>query len=110
MTWPGSEEAIVDSAKVRDYLLSREHPSGRFKAAFFETLGYSRAAWPRLHSDLLDLWRGGAAIEGHATRFGRKYEVRGTLAGPSGRRAVVVTVWVILAGDNVPRFVTAFPG
>jgi hypothetical protein len=32
---PNSERAIVDEAKVRDYLLSPSHPVGRFKAAFF---------------------------------------------------------------------------
>jgi hypothetical protein len=36
------------------------------------------------------------AVEGQSSQFGRKYEVRGTLQGPSGRRAEVVTVWVIL--------------
>jgi hypothetical protein len=29
MTLPGSEHAVVDVAKVRDYLLSHEHPVGR---------------------------------------------------------------------------------
>ena len=48
--------------------------------------------------------------EGQSSQFGRKYEVRGTIRGPSGRGAEVVTVWVILAGDDVPRLVTAFPG
>ena len=27
---------------MRDYLLSREHPTGRAKARFFESLGYTR--------------------------------------------------------------------
>ncbi len=110
MTLPGSEHAVVDAAKVRDYLLSHEHPVGRFKAVFFEGLGYSRAGWPRLQRDLLDLGRTGAVAEGQSSEFGRKYEVRGTILGPSGRGAEVVTVWVVLVGDDVPRLVTAFPG
>lgn len=40
----------------------------------------------------------------------QKYEVHGTLKGPSGRRADLVTVWIILKGDTDPQFVTAFPG
>ena len=110
MKLPGSERALVDAVKVRDYLLSHEHPVGRFKAVFFETLGYSRAGWFRLQRDLLDLSRKGTAAESQSSQFGRKYEVRGTIQGPSGRSAEVVTVWVILVGDDVPRFVTAFPG
>jgi hypothetical protein len=77
---------------------------------FFETLGYSRSAWPRLQRDLPDLLQTGTVTEGQTTQFGRKYEVRGIVQGPYGRGAEVVTVWVILVGDDAPRFVTAFPG
>ena len=101
---------MVDPAKVRDYLLSHEHPIGRFKAIFFESLGYKQADWPRLQSDLLDLCRSRDAIEGQHSEFGRKYEVGGSLKGPSGRQAQVVSVWVVLVGEQFPRFVTAYPG
>jgi hypothetical protein len=43
MSLPNADRAIVDPAKVRDYLLS--HPVGRFKAAFFLSLGYSQDRW-----------------------------------------------------------------
>jgi hypothetical protein len=36
---PGGERAIIDPEKLRDYVLSRAHPVGRFKAAFFASLG-----------------------------------------------------------------------
>jgi hypothetical protein len=41
MKLPAAESAIIDEAKVREYLLSTEHPVGRFKARFFIGLGYS---------------------------------------------------------------------
>lgn len=110
MVLPEAEHAVVDAAKVRDYLLSHEHPIGRFKAVSFESLGYAQVDWMRLQTDLLDLCRSGDAVEGQSSEFGRKYEVRGTLKGPSGRQAEVVTVWVVLVGEGVPRFVTAYPG
>ena len=47
---------------------------------------------------------------GGQSAFGDKYEVRGTLVGPAGRAATIVTVWIVLAGETAPRFVTAFPG
>ena len=100
----------ADPAKVRDYLLSPEHPVGRFKATFFVALGYTRLEWTRLQVDLLNLCRSETAVLGKPNAFGQKYEVRATLEGPSGRRAAVVTVWVILVGEDFPRFVTAFPG
>ena len=43
MQLPWHERAIVEPEKIRDYLLSRAHPVGRIKAAFFESLGFPRA-------------------------------------------------------------------
>ena len=42
MTLPNSDRAVIEGAKLFDYLLSRAHPVGRFKARFFESLGYSQ--------------------------------------------------------------------
>ena len=106
----GAEQAVLDDAKVRDYLLSPEHPVGRFKAVFFGAVGYTRDQWQRLRQDLLQLGRSGTTEQGQKSRFGQKYEVRGILEGPSGGRADVVTVWIVLDGEDSPRFVTAFPG
>ena len=39
----------------------------------------------------------------------RKYEVRGTLSGPTGDALIVVTVWIVLNDEDFPRFVTAYP-
>jgi hypothetical protein len=47
---------------------------------------------------------------GSKSPFGDKYEVRRTLVGPNGRDAKILTVWIVLAGESAPRFVTAFPG
>ena len=52
MRIPGAERALVDPAKVREYLLSPIHPVGRFKARFFATLGYTGENWLRLLADL----------------------------------------------------------
>lgn len=109
MKMPGAEYAIVEDAKVRDYLLSTEHPIGRFKAVFFGALGYTRAGWKRLRFDLLQIAQSQEAALGQASQFGQKYEVSGTLRGPSGRSAGVMTVWIILRSEDTPRLVTAFP-
>jgi len=88
MVLSGAEHAVVDAAKIRDYLLLHAHPIGRFKAVFFEALGYVHSDWRRLQSDLLDLCRRRDAVEGQVSAYGRKYEVRGTLTSrdrPVGR-------------------------
>ena len=106
---PNAELAIVEQAKVRDYLLSASHPVGRFKAAVFFAIGYRAERWQVLQQDLLTIARTGEARLGQASAYGQKYEVSGNLHGPSGRQAMFTTVWLVSAGSGVPRFVTAFP-
>jgi hypothetical protein len=110
MKLPQAERAVIEPSKIRDYLLSTSHPVGRFKAPFFSSLGYTNANWRRLAEDLRDLAVTGDAELGRDSAYGQKYEIRGTLKGPLGRSARVLTVWIILFGRDVPQFVTAFPG
>lgn len=107
---PHADRAIVDPAKVRDYLLSTSHPVGRFKARVFFALGYTPGDWEILRDDLLALARTGEAAAGQPSPFGQKYEVGGILTGPSGRTARFTTVWLLAQGKEQPTFVTAFPG
>ena len=109
MSLPNSDRAVIDPEKVRDYLLSESHPVGRFKAAFFGTLGYTPNRWEQLRDDLLALAHAGMATPGKPSPFGRTFEVNGILRGSSGRSAEVQTVWIIRANEEAPRFVTAYP-
>ncbi len=52
MRVPNAERAIISPEKLRAYLLSTSHPLGRFKAAFFATLGYTEEDWELLRADL----------------------------------------------------------
>ena len=110
MRLPNAERAIVEDAKVRDYLLSPEHPVGRGKARFFAALGFTRDGWSLLRDALLALAREGEAELGEATVFGQQYAIRGIVRGPGGRAAAVVTGWMVRRGEDAPRFVTAYPG
>ena len=110
MKIPAAERAVIEPAKIQNYLLSTSHPVGRFKAPFFASLEYTSANWRRLDEDLRDLAISGDAELGKDSPYGQKYEIRGTLRGPSGKSAEVLTVWIVLFGGDVPQFVTAFPG
>jgi len=107
---PGADRAVIDAEKVRDYLLSHEHPIGRFKTPVFEALGFSEADWPSLQLALHALADTSTATLIETSRFGQKYHLIGTLQGQSGRQAVIVTIWICRAGEDFPRFVTAYPG
>ena len=110
MKLPGAQRAVIEAAKIRDYLLSTSHPVGRFKTPFFTSLGYTSTNWQHLEADLRNLAVTGDAQPGQPSPYGQKYEIRGILNGPSGKSPEVVTVWIILSGGDVPQFVTAFPG
>jgi hypothetical protein len=109
MKLPNGHRAVVEAGKVRDYLLSSEHPIGRAKARFFRGLGFRQAEWAVLESSLRSLAVEGRAEAEDATRYGQKYTVTGILIGPGGKSAWIVSVWIVLVGDEVPRFVTAYP-
>ena len=100
--------AIVPADKLRDYLLSSTHPIGRYKSAFFRSLGYAQEHWHVLGCELRATLSNDALPFG-AMEYGQKYGVRGTLTGPNGRTGRVITVWIILTGEVTPRFVTAYP-
>lgn len=109
MQIPNADRAVIDPAKLQGYLLSRNHPVGRFKAAFFLTLGYSSENWRQLEADLRSQHLSKDATPEEPTPYGRKYAINATLVGPLSGSAEVVSVWVVRTGEEFPRFVTAYP-
>ena len=110
MKLPNADRAIIPQEKLRDYLTSTAHPIGRFKAAFFRTLGYTEVNWQDLDTALRAQHLPLDAKEETATVYGRKFTITGTFKGPSEVEAIVTSVWVIRTGEDIPRFVTAYPG
>ena len=106
---PNADQAIIPLGKVRDYLLSAANPRARGKAAFFQALGFDPAQWEVLRDALLEVARTGDASPGQDSEFGMKYEIRATIIGPTGRHAVIRTVWIVNAGEDRPRFITGYP-
>jgi len=105
---PHPEKAVVPRDKIEAYLLSPVHTVGRHKAAFFTALGYTQSDWQRLKGDIET--SAARDVERVAeTDYGIKYEIRATIAGPNGRTAGIVTAWIVLNGEDFPRFITAYP-
>jgi hypothetical protein len=110
VTLPQVDLVIIDRQKLTDYALSPEHPVGRFKAAFFAKIGFTIRNWKQLDLELRRLVRQNPAELGDMTRFGQKYVVRGRIVGLWGRTAEILTVWIVLKGEQIPRLVTLYPG
>jgi hypothetical protein len=107
---PNADKAVIDSEKIRGYVLSPTHPVGRFKCAFFVQFGYSAKEWSGFERSLRGLIQSEDVAAVEETPYGRKYVVEGSVETPSGKMLELVTVWVILKKHSVPRFVTAYPG
>jgi hypothetical protein len=97
---PNVGQTIIDPVKLHGYLLSRTHPVGRFEAAFFEGLGYAAEERRWREADLRTHHLSQEAIRAEANSYGQKYEIRATLVGPAGRKAVVLSVWMVLTGKR----------
>ena len=109
MKVPDWEKAEIDPAKIRDYLLSPTHPVGRFKAPFFAARGYTQKEWHVLQSDLREIIRQGQAVHAGRNDYGEKYTVLARLKTPSGVSHDIITVWIVLSGEDVQQFITAYP-
>ena len=107
-TVPNCDQSIVEIAKVVDYLLSRSHPIGRAKAQFFMRFGFRESAPDELVQALLAHVRDNAVADTDISAYGTKYRVDGPLASPDARDPLVSTVWMVLNGETIPRFITAF--
>ena len=107
---PNAEQAIIEAGKLQDYILSPMHPVGRLKAAFFQKLGYSTENWEIFEQQLRELVLSENVSKIENTHYGQKFIVGGQLGSPIGKKVQVITVWIILKGENVPKFVTAYPG
>ena len=109
MDLPNKGHTVVEREKVQDYLLSPSHPTGKGKAEFFISMGFQRDAWEVLADALRQIARDCFVTKNMTSPHGQKYIVDGILVTPSGQRPVIRTVWVVDAGDDRPRLVTAYP-
>lgn len=109
MQLPNYEKAIIDSAKLQDYILSPTHPLGRFKARVFQQIGYTSENWKQLAEDIKYQHLSIDAEKGEETEYGEKYTIAGWIRGPNGKSMLLTSVWIILRGENVPRFITIYP-
>jgi hypothetical protein len=80
----------------------------RCSSARWVTTKPAGSSWQQLAADLRSL----ASLPAEpleSTEYGTKYAIIGPLTGLNERVAEIVTVWIILTGEDVPRFVTAYP-
>ena len=105
---PFAKGLLVESAKLRDYLLNQDHPVGGTKARWFLKHGF----------ELNDIDVCGEALKAHArsrpvvevsqTNFGKKFRIECSLEAPKGETSCLRAIWII-EGEAAPRLVSAYP-
>ena len=105
---PRGASAVVDTRKVVDYLLSREHPVDRNKARVFErALGLTLPDASLLVGALRTAALQDEAVLTGSDRFGDRCRIDfGMEVG--GRRATIRSAWLVPAALAPPMFLTAF--
>ena len=108
MLLPAGKQAVVEDAKILDYVLNPEHPLGRHHAKLFEgLLGITRVNYQVLKEQLL---RAAVTVQveaGKPSPFGQKFEMRVLVRGPLGTRPVLA-VWMHEQGQASPRLITCY--
>ncbi len=104
-------DAIVKDEKLLGYALDPDHEKGGEKARWFRAaLDIGRGDWRHLASQLKLGLQDAPEIDNlRSLEWGLRYEVKTTVQGLNGARAVVVSVWQV-EPEKPPKFVTVFPG
>jgi hypothetical protein len=105
---PNAERAVLDLRKIEDYCLNPEHPHGRHKARVFRTvLGVGRADSQWLREAILEGVRSSEAIELITDEHGVRWRADVPITRQTNRISVR-TLWIVKAGEDIPRFVTCW--
>lgn len=108
MRLPNGDRAIIDRRKIVEYSLSEEHDDGKHKAHLFRRLlGMTVENAERLIDALADAAANGDAVAGQSDRYGERYVIDFVLSGPAAA-VTVRSVWIIRAGESVPRLVSCY--
>ncbi len=110
MRFPQKTEFEIPDEKLFEYLFSESHSVGKWKAAFFFSIGFGHHNAQLLKEALMKV-----AIENDYAKvvenlYGTKYVVDGDIVTPLGTTATIRTVWIRERGKEKVRLVTAYPG
>lgn len=108
MRLPNGEAAVIDLRKLGNYCLSREHPRGRHKALIFErVLGLTAEDSEELRDALKRAAADREASIGISDGYGTRYIIDFNLER-NGKHGTIRSCWIVLSGEDCPRFVTCF--
>lgn len=109
MKLPNVNKAIISREKLTNYILSKSHPVGKFKARFFQKLGFNENNVHIFEKMLRKIARSQEVTAVLPTIFGTKYIIDVEIKTHKEKYMKIRSVWIIGEGENKPRFVTVYP-
>ncbi len=106
---PNIEEAVVEDAKLAEYLLNLAHPKGGAKARFLFSFGFAAERPDELRSAFLEHARDNEVVTSQNNNFGTIFAIDGPLTSPDGRNPIVRAVWMLDTGSTAARLITMVP-
>lgn len=100
---------VIPEEKIRAYLLSTTHPTGKYKAKWFIKNGFTPEYPAELDEAILQIAEEGTVQNEIETKHGVKYIVAGDVESPDGEKISLITVWIQEENCSEIRFVTAYP-
>ena len=101
------KNTIIAEVKITQYLLKFLLEDN--KSLFLAQANYTQDNWQQLETDLREQILPLEATPTEQTRYGNKYEIRGTLTGPNGTDLPVVTIWMTEFPSQTTKFITLYP-
>lgn len=109
MRIPSPDKVLIERDKLVNYLLNPQHPENGGKSKFFLQLGFDPNRWEEMANTLRQLAKESDVMLTTDSDHGRKFVLVGKIHSPSGRSALVQSIWIIDKGTDAARLVTAYP-
>jgi len=99
----------IAKEKITDYLLNVDHTSGKGKAKFFTSIGFSLENPKELETVLSNHPQTAKLEKQEPFRYGIKYTFICDIIAPDGKVFCIVSVWRIAPKEVTPHLITAYP-
>ncbi len=102
---PNFKKAIFPRNKFKNYILNPNKEEN--KAKYFESLGYNMKNYKLLQEHIMQKLATNKSLKYETDSYGNTaYQVNMELG--LSKKEIVTTAWIILKGEDKPRFVSAY--
>lgn len=101
------KDALISDEKLTKYILAPKKRNDKSK--WLAKAGYAPETWSILKDDLRRQVLPKSASLVETTDYGKMYEIRARLKGPSGHTLSVCTIWMVEKATQTAKFITMYP-